>query len=60
VARITGHTGAELVDLVQAGVLEQVPHRRHVPFTAASLRAWMAEGGPGHSGLGTVAGGAAS
>jgi hypothetical protein len=60
VARFTGHTGAELGDLVKAGVLEQVPGRRHLPLTAASLGAWMAEGGPGHSLLGTAAGGTAS
>jgi hypothetical protein len=60
VARFTGHTSAELVDLVKAGVLQQVPGRRQLLLTAASLRAWMAEGDSGHSGLGTVAGGTAS
>jgi hypothetical protein len=59
VARFTGHTSAELVDLVKAGVLQQVPGRGQLMLTAASLRAWMAEGGPGHTEPGTVAGGPA-
>jgi integrase len=60
VARFTGHTSVELVDLVKAGVLQQVPGRGQLLLTAASLRAWMAEGGPGHAEPGTVAGGTAS
>jgi hypothetical protein len=42
VARFTGHNVTELMDLVRAGALEQVPGRRAVQLTAASLRAWMA------------------
>lgn len=42
VARFTGKTPRALMDLVRAGVLEQVPRRRAVHLTAASLRAWMA------------------
>ena len=42
VARFTGHTSAELMDLVRAGVLEQVPGRRACQLTVRSLRAWMA------------------
>jgi len=41
VARFTGYTTAELMDLVRAGILEQVPGRRACQLTAASLRAWM-------------------
>lgn len=41
VARFTGHTSAELMDLVRAGVLEQVRGRRACQLTADSLRAWM-------------------
>jgi integrase len=42
VARFTGYSVAELMDLVHAGVLEQVPGRRACQLTAASLHAWMA------------------
>jgi integrase len=42
VARFTGHSIAELMDLVRAGVLEQMPGRRACQLTATSLRAWMA------------------
>jgi integrase len=44
VARFTGCTTSELMDLVRAGVLQQVAGRRAVQFTATSLRAWMATG----------------
>jgi hypothetical protein len=56
VARFIGHTTTELVDLVKAGVLEQVPGRRQLLLTAASLRAWMIEDGPGHAAAEMVAG----
>jgi integrase len=42
VSRFTGDSTAELMDLVHAGVLEQVPGRRSCQLTAASLRTWMA------------------
>ena len=42
VARFTGHGVAELMDLVRAGVLEQVPGRSACQLTPTSLRAWMA------------------
>jgi hypothetical protein len=42
VSRFTGHSARELMDLVRAGVLEQVPGRRACQLTPASLRAWMA------------------
>jgi hypothetical protein len=41
VARFTGDSTAELMDLVRADVLEQVSGRRSCQLTAASLRAWM-------------------
>ncbi|MDA8282795.1 MAG: hypothetical protein M0Z42_05735, partial [Actinomycetota bacterium] len=40
-ARFTGHSTAELMDLVRAGELEQVPGRRSVELTATGLRSWM-------------------
>ncbi|HZT66282.1 MAG TPA: hypothetical protein VFA11_10890 [Acidimicrobiales bacterium] len=43
VARFTGHSTTELVDLVKAGVLEQMPGRGRVLLTAPSLRDWMAD-----------------
>ena len=43
VARFTGYSSAELMDLVHAGVLEQLPGRRRCELTATSLRAWMAD-----------------
>jgi hypothetical protein len=43
VARFTGYSSAELIDLVHAGVLEQLPGRRRCELTATSLRAWMAD-----------------
>ena len=42
VARFTGYSNVELMDLVHAGVLEQLPGRRRCELTATSLRAWMA------------------
>ena len=42
VARFTGETPRALMDLVRAGVLDQVPGRRAVQLTATSLRTWMA------------------
>ena len=42
VARFTGHSTRELMDLVRAGALEQVPGRRACQLTPESLRAWMA------------------
>ncbi|MHB1929824.1 MAG: hypothetical protein ACYCUG_10470 [Acidimicrobiales bacterium] len=45
VARSTGCSTTELVDLVKAGVLDQLPGRRQVLLSAASLRAWMADRG---------------
>ena len=41
VARFTGRGARELMDLVRAGVLEQVPGRRACQLTPASLRTWM-------------------
>jgi integrase len=42
VVRFTGHSTRELMDLVRAGALEQVPGRRACQLTPESLRAWMA------------------
>jgi integrase len=41
VARFTGHSTRELMDLVRAGVLQQVPGRQKAALTADSLRVWM-------------------
>jgi integrase len=41
VTRFTGFSARELMDLVRAGVLEQVPGRRACQITPSSLRAWM-------------------
>jgi hypothetical protein len=41
VARFTGHTTTELMDIVRAGALEQIPAPRRVELIASSLRAWM-------------------
>ncbi|MHB8593731.1 MAG: hypothetical protein ACYDB3_05270, partial [Acidimicrobiales bacterium] len=41
VARFTGHSQTALMDLVRAGVLEEVPGHRTRQLTASSLRAWM-------------------
>jgi hypothetical protein len=41
VVRWTGRSRTELLDLVHAGILEQVPGRRSCEITAASLKAWM-------------------
>jgi len=46
VARFTGHSTAELMDLVHAGILEQIPGRRACQLTATSLRAWMTNRDP--------------
>jgi hypothetical protein len=42
VARSTGCSTTELMDLVRQGVLEQIIGRRRCELTAASLREWMA------------------
>jgi hypothetical protein len=42
VIRFTGRSRIELLDLVRAGVLEQVPGRQACELTASSLRHWMA------------------
>lgn len=42
VIRFTGRSRIELLDLVRAGVLEQVPGRGTCELTASSLRHWMA------------------
>jgi integrase len=42
VSRFTGHRTRELMDLVRAGVLEQVPGRRACQLTSTSLAAWIA------------------
>ncbi|MHB1885739.1 MAG: hypothetical protein ACYCVV_12135 [Acidimicrobiales bacterium] len=47
VARFTGETPRALMDLVRAGVLEQVSGRRAAHLTVPSLRAWIAEREPG-------------
>lgn len=41
VVRFTGRSQIELLDLVRAGVLEEVPGRGKCELTAASLRSWM-------------------
>lgn len=41
VIRFTGRSRIELLDLVRAGVLEEVPGRGTCQLTATSLRAWM-------------------
>ncbi len=43
VSRFTGHTTSDLMDLVRAGAIEQVPGRRACQLTPASLSAWLAE-----------------
>jgi hypothetical protein len=42
VARFTGCSATELMDLIRQGVLDQIPGRRRCELTSASLRAWMA------------------
>ena len=42
VARFTGRSTRDLMDLVRAGVLEQLPGRRACQLTPASLAAWLA------------------
>ena len=41
VIRFTGRSRTELIDLVRAGILEEVPGRGRCELTAASLRSWM-------------------
>ncbi len=41
IVRLTGRQQVELLDLVRAGVLQQVGGRASCQVTAASLRAWM-------------------
>lgn len=41
VIRFTGRGRTELLDLVRAGILEEIPSRGPCQLTAASLRAWM-------------------
>ena len=41
VIRFTGRSRTELLDLVRAGVLEQVPGRGRCQLTATSLQSWM-------------------
>jgi hypothetical protein len=41
VTRFTGRSARELMDLVRAGVLEQVPGRRACELTPVSLHSWM-------------------
>ena len=43
VARFSGRSTRELMDLVRAGVLEQVPGRRACQLTPASLWSWLAD-----------------
>jgi hypothetical protein len=42
VIRFTGRSRIELLDLVRAGVLKQVPGRGACELTVSSLRHWMA------------------
>lgn len=42
VIRFTGRSRAELMDLVHAGTLEQVPGRQRCELTVASLKSWLA------------------
>ena len=42
VIRFTGRSRAELMDLVHAGTLEQVPGRQRCELTMASLKSWLA------------------
>ena len=44
IIRFTGRSRIELLDLVRAGILEEVPGRGRVELTAASLRSWMVSG----------------
>jgi hypothetical protein len=41
VVRFTGYSARELMDLVRAGVLEQLPGRSACQLTPPSLRSWM-------------------
>lgn len=42
VIRFTGRSRTQLLDIVRAGVLEQVPGRGRCQLTVDSLRAWIA------------------
>ncbi|MGH2459181.1 MAG: hypothetical protein ACRDIY_09975, partial [Chloroflexota bacterium] len=53
VARFTGESPRALMDLVRAGILEQVPGRRAVQLTAGPLRSLMASRDPGGTSAGT-------
>lgn len=41
VARFTGQSRTELLDLIRAGILEQAPGRRTCELAAASLQKWV-------------------
>ncbi|HEX4863327.1 MAG TPA: hypothetical protein VFV02_04595, partial [Acidimicrobiales bacterium] len=41
VIRFTGRSRTDLLDLVRAGILEEVPARGTSKLTAESLRTWM-------------------
>ena len=41
VVRFTGHSRIELLDLVCAGVLQEVPGRAACELTESSVGAWM-------------------
>jgi len=42
VLRFTGRNEREVVDLVRAGVLTQIPGQRRCEIPSASLRTWLA------------------
>jgi hypothetical protein len=44
VARFTGESSQAILNLIRAGVLEEVPGRRTAQVTTDSLRSWMANG----------------
>ena len=46
VARFTGRSQSDVMDLVRAGVLEQRPGRRACQITAASVQVWMERPSP--------------
>ena len=41
VARFTGYTPTELIDLVRTGLLEQFPGQRKALLSAQSVQAWL-------------------
>jgi hypothetical protein len=41
VARFTGRNTRDIVDLVRAGILQQLPGRRDCEITASSLQSWL-------------------